>query len=117
MNPNPELLLSLATAAAPGAAPISLTEALLVLALAGLLLAAYHLNRVVQRLDALESRLNAPCPRPDVAAPTPVLGRPAGDSMRPEVVAAVSAACQVALDCPVRIVSITDAAAAKQVWP
>ena len=117
MNPNPEFLIALASAAAPGAAPISLADALLVLALAGLLLAAYQLNRVVLRLDALEARLNALRARREDAAPTAVIGQPAGDSLPPEVVAAIAAACQVTLGLPVRIASIKDAADAKQVWP
>ncbi len=115
MNPRTELLFAVANPAAPGAAPISLTDALLLLAFAGLLAAAYQLNRVVQRLNALEGRLNSARAQPaPVAAPAAL--PPTGDGLAPEVLAAIVAACHVQLGGRARIVSITDPADLKQVW-
>ena len=116
MNPNLEILLTVARTATPGAAPISLTDALLLLFLGGLLVAAWQLHRVVQRLDALERRLTSARTRPEPMTPPPAPGQPAGETVSPELVAALMAACHVALGRPARIVSITDEAELKRVW-
>ena len=113
---NPERLLALADPAVPGVAAISLTDALLVLALAGLLVAAYQLNRVLQRLDGIERQLKSgrAQPAPVVAAALPE--RACEDALPSEVLAAIVAACHVQVGGQFRIVSIADATDLKQVW-
>jgi hypothetical protein len=109
------LFVAVASPAAPGAATISLTEALLLLSFAGLLVAAYQLNRVVQRLDALERRLPVSrAPSDPGGTPRPV--SPAEGQLPPQIVAAITAACSLELGDSARIVSITSEAGQKQVW-
>lgn len=113
MDPNPELLLTLASSPVPGAAQISLTDALLVLCFGGLLVAAYQLNRVVQRLGVIERRLPAVRVRPEQATPP---GPPGSGALPPHVLAAIVAACEEEFDAPARIVSISHGTDQKQVW-
>jgi hypothetical protein len=116
MNSSLEIVLAVTDPVAPGAAAISLTDALLVLSLAGLLVAAYQLNRVLQRLEAIERRLETSRaqPAPVLAAAPP--GRGDHEPLPPDVLAAIVAACHVQVGGRVRIVSIADAADSKQVW-
>lgn len=115
MNPNPSLLLALSSPAAAGPAAISLTDALLLLSFGGLLVAAYQLNRVLQRLAAIERRLEAVPVRN--AAPVQILETPAenGD-LPPHVVAAITAACFVEMGESARVVSIRSEDDSKRVW-
>jgi hypothetical protein len=102
-----------------GAPAIGLTDALLLLVFAGLLVAIYQLNQVLQRLRALETARagtsSAPA-APTSSAPVPVASRADDAPVPPEFVAAIAAACHLTLGRPLRIVSIVDEAEQKQVW-
>lgn len=102
-------------AAAVSPATISLTDALLVLSFGGLLVAAYQLNRVLQRLEAIERRLAADRPRPEPIVPVAAVA-PTDAKISPDIFAAIAAACHVQLGANARIVSIRDGADLKQVW-
>jgi hypothetical protein len=113
MNSYPGFFLAQANSSATGAAPISLTDALLVLCFGGLLVAAYQLNRVVHRILALERRVNAA--RAPLALVLPPAS-PAGDNLPPHVVAAIVAACEEELGGNAHIVSIAHGTDQKQMW-
>lgn len=108
------------TATAATAAPaISLTDALLLLVFAGLLLVAYHLHRIGRQLAALAvqpaASVERPAPRvaPVALAPVPV---GAGEGPPPEIQAAIAAAVYVLLGESARVVAITEGAETSQVW-
>jgi hypothetical protein len=112
MNPSDTLWLAVASPTAPTGAVISLTDALLVLCFAGLLVAAYQLNRVLLRLDRLERRLAPRGARPEPVAPAAATsGR-----LPPQILAAIAAACEEQCGAEARIVSITDGADHQQGW-
>jgi len=110
-------------AAAAEAPAISLTDALLLLAVAALVVVTYQLHNVVRRLSALEARWRAtPVPVQAAAAsarsdslpgepPAAEIGAPA-----PEIRAALAAAVYAMLGRSARIVAITDGAETSQVW-
>lgn len=112
---NSPSVLALTNPAVPGAAAISLTDALLVLTFAGVLLVAYQLNRVWQRLEAIERQLKPGRGQAAPAVAEPARRADAGD-LPPEVLAAIVAACHVQVGGQIRIVSIADPADQKQVW-
>lgn len=117
MNTSDSLMFALAGPSAPGGPVVSLTDALLVLCFAGLLVAAYQLNRVLQQLARIERRLAEGGPRsePGVLAPA-ASSAPVPDDLSPHVLAAIAAACHVQLGANARIVSITAGGDPKQVW-
>lgn len=122
MNQNFNLLLAAATPPVP-AAPISLTDALLVIAIGGLAVAAYQLRLVLGRLDALERRLtgganrSAPAPAAPPAVPTPSAPlAESNGSPSPELLAVLVAAVHAAVGRRARIVSIAEGGDGKQAW-
>jgi hypothetical protein len=111
-----DLTLLCATVVPPAAAPapVTFTQALLILCFGGLLVAAYQLNRVVHRLGAIERRIAA-APRQPGPASLPAVRTTPGQ-LSPQLVAVIAAACEDAMEGPVQIVAITDGSQQKQVW-
>jgi hypothetical protein len=112
-----DLTLLCATVVPPAAAPapVTFTQALLILCFGGLLVAAYQLNRVVHRLGAIERRIAVAPRQPGPASPPPAVQLSPGP-LAPQLVAVIAAACEETLEGPVQIVAITDGSQQKQVW-
>lgn len=123
MNPSAHYLhLSPALAAAAEAPVISFTEALLLLACAGLMIVTYHLRKLSRQLAALERRFRESAGPAVAPKPTPVAVAavaPAGvtsDGPPPEIRVAIVAAVHAMLGRSARIVAVTDGAETSQVW-
>ena len=121
MTTSDPVVFALASPSAAGGAVISLTDALLLLCLAGLLVAIYQLNRLLRQLEGIERRLATGGLRQEVVGPTgparstaPAVA--ANDGLPPHILAAIAAACHVQLGANARIVSITSGSDTKQVW-
>lgn len=121
MTTSDPVVFALASPSAAGGAVISLTDALLLLCLAGLLVAVYQLNRLLRQLEGIERKLATGVPRQELGLPAgPAVSRApavaANEELPPHILAAIAAACHVQLGANARIVSITSGSDTKQVW-
>lgn len=117
----PTLLPLAAASSAAGAAPIpGHTGALLLLCLGGLGFVILQQRRAARRLAAIERLLQAALPvAPTHPAAGPAPAVPVAEPPRRdtgELVAAIAAACHVALGARVRIVALSSADDFKPVW-
>jgi hypothetical protein len=107
----PVLFAAASNPAAAGAVQISLTDALLILVFAGLLVAAYQMHQLMQRLAVLEARLKTLRAGPESAAGATPSEQAASDPFPPEHLAAIAAASHVAVGQAARVVAIAAEAA------